>query len=134
MATKIRGADDDAAAASMGKAGTTYDRAWQAAERRRHMQPLNGLAAALGSFAVALAAMFSSDVSRAGNGLLGVDHKIDPPQDTGIWSRDHQQALQDLTVLTVVGGALWFGSENAPGAPSGSRSIPVSSAQRPPRS
>jgi undecaprenyl-diphosphatase len=79
------------------------------------MQPLNALAAGLGSFAVALAAMFACDVSRAGGGLLGIDHKIDPPQDTGIWSRGHQQALQDLTVLTVVSGALWFGSENRPG-------------------
>jgi hypothetical protein len=53
----------------------------------RQMQPLNGLAAGLGSFAVALAAMSSSDDSRAGSGLLGVDHKIDPHQDTGNWSR-----------------------------------------------
>ena len=26
--------------------------------------------------------------------------------------QDHQQALQDVTIATVVGGALWFGSEN----------------------
>jgi membrane-associated phospholipid phosphatase len=55
--------------------------------------------------------VFACDVSHSG----GIDHKIDPPQDTGIWSRGHQQALQDLTIATVVGGALWFGSENRTG-------------------
>ena len=45
----------------------------------------------------------------------GIDHKIDPPQDTGVWSRSNQKALQDLTVLTVFGGALWLGADNAVG-------------------
>lgn len=55
--------------------------------------------------------VFACDVSHGG----GIDHKIDPPQDTGIWSRSHQEALQDFTIATVVGGALWFGSENGTG-------------------
>jgi hypothetical protein len=46
--------------------------------------------------------VFACDASHGG----GIDHKIDPPQDTGIWSRSHQQALQDLTIATVAGGAL----------------------------
>jgi membrane-associated phospholipid phosphatase len=60
---------------------------------------------------LALAALLACNVSQAG----GIDHKIDPAQDTGIWSRGHQQALQDLTVLTVLGGALWLGSDNGVG-------------------
>jgi len=55
--------------------------------------------------------VFACDASHGG----GIDHKIDPPQDTGIWSRSNQQALQDFTIATVVGGALWFGSENQTG-------------------
>jgi len=42
----------------------------------------------------------------------GIDHKIDPPQDTGIWSRGDQKALQSFTILTVLGGALWLGSDD----------------------
>lgn len=42
----------------------------------------------------------------------GIDHKIDPPQDTGIWSRGNQKTLQGLTMVTVLGGALWLGSDD----------------------
>jgi PAP2 superfamily len=55
-----------------------------------------------------LGALLACRVAHAG----GIDHKIDPPQDTGIWSRSNQKALQDLTVLTVFGGALWLGSDD----------------------
>jgi len=59
------------------------------------------------TLALTLGALLACHVSHAG----GIDHKIDPPQDTGIWSRSDQQALQKLTVLTVLGGALWLGSD-----------------------
>jgi hypothetical protein len=63
----------------------------------------------------------------------GIDHKIDPPQNTGIWSRSNQQAVQDLTIMTVLGGALWLALTAASGIRSGSRSTRASSApQRPP--
>ena len=45
----------------------------------------------------------------------GIDHKIDPPQDTGIWSRSNQNALYNATLLTVWGGALWLGSDHPVG-------------------
>ena len=58
-----------------------------------------------------VAALLACNVSFAG----GRDHKIDPPQDTGIWSRSNQLALQNLTIVTVVGGALWLGSDSGLG-------------------
>jgi membrane-associated phospholipid phosphatase len=62
-------------------------------------------------FALVLSALLGCSVCVAG----GIDHKIDPPQDTGIWSRKYQNALYDLTLLTVWGGALWLGSDNRTG-------------------
>jgi membrane-associated phospholipid phosphatase len=58
-----------------------------------------------------LGALLACGVSFAG----GIDHKIDPPQDTGIWARSNQLALQNLTIVTVLGGALWLGSDGVVG-------------------
>ena len=57
---------------------------------------------------LAVGALFVCNVCHAG----GIDQKVDPPQDSGIWSRGNQQALERLTILTVVGGSLWFGSDD----------------------
>jgi undecaprenyl-diphosphatase len=60
---------------------------------------------------LALGALLACNVSVAGV----IDHKIDPPQDSGIWSRGNQLALQNLTIVTVLGGALWFGADDRVG-------------------
>ena len=62
-------------------------------------------------FALVLWALLGCGACSAG----GIDHKIDPPQDTGIWSRKYQNALYGLTLLTVAGGAVWLGSDNRAG-------------------
>ena len=62
------------------------------------------------TFSLPLAAAFVCNVALCHAG--GIDHKIDPPQDTGIWSRSNQKALEGLTVLSVVGGSLWLGSDD----------------------
>jgi undecaprenyl-diphosphatase len=80
------------------------------------MRPiLQRVATGLGAMATALGMVAFCGAARADSGPLGIDHKVDPPQDSGIWASKHQQALEYATVLTVVGGALWFGSENRTG-------------------
>ncbi len=61
------------------------------------------LAAALGLMCAALA--------HAAGGPLGIDHRIGFDQ-SGIWARHDQLLLQNLTLATVVGGALWEGGES----------------------
>ena len=39
------------------------------------------------------------------------DHKV-PFDDSGIWHRNVQQGVEVATVLTVVGGSLWFGGDS----------------------
>ena len=53
--------------------------------------------------------------ARAGCGLFGIDHKVQF-DDSGIWARSNQRVLEAGTVLTVVGGALWEGSESRAGS------------------
>jgi membrane-associated phospholipid phosphatase len=50
-------------------------------------------------------------LAHAAGGPLGIDHRIGFDQ-SGIWSRHDQLLLQDLTLVTVVGGALWEGGES----------------------
>ncbi len=61
------------------------------------------LTAALGLMCAALA--------HAAGGPLGIDHRIGFDQ-SGIWSRHDQLLLQDLTLVTLVGGALWEGGDS----------------------
>jgi membrane-associated phospholipid phosphatase len=61
------------------------------------------LAAALGLMCAALA--------HATGGPLGIDHRIGFDQ-SGIWARHDQLLLQNLTLATVAGGALWEGGES----------------------
>jgi undecaprenyl-diphosphatase len=67
---------------------------------------------------VALMAFFASCCSTptaAAGGPFGIDHRIGY-DDSGIWSRHNQLALQDAVVLSVVGGALWEGRDSRLGA------------------
>jgi hypothetical protein len=50
-------------------------------------------------------------LAHAAGGPLGIDHRIGFDQ-SGIWSRHDQLLLQDLTLVTVVGGALWEGGQS----------------------
>ena len=50
-------------------------------------------------------------VAAAGGGPLGIDHPVDRGDDTGIFSRRNQFALQDATALFVVAAALWEGDD-----------------------
>ena len=70
---------------------------------RSHCGWLRTLAAALGAGYMVLA--------QAGGGLLGIDHRLNLDQ-SGIWARHDQLLLEDLTLVTVVGGALWEGGDS----------------------
>jgi undecaprenyl-diphosphatase len=74
------------------------------------------LAAALVGFVAFAGAM----PARAGCGLFGIDHKVQF-DDSGIWARSNQRVVEAGTVLAVVGGALWEGSESRRAGPSGDR-------------
>lgn len=52
---------------------------------------------------------FAGSVCAAG-GPLGIDHRL-PLDEQGIWRRSNQVAVQDLSALAVIGGALWEGSD-----------------------
>lgn len=60
-------------------------------------------------FAAAAAVACSSTVYAAG-GPLGIDHELSFDQH-GIWARSNQLAVQDLSAVLVVGGALWEGND-----------------------
>ena len=56
-----------------------------------------------------LAALWCCGAQAAG-GPLGIDHRIGY-DNSGIWKRSNQLALEDLTAATVIGGALWEGAQ-----------------------
>jgi undecaprenyl-diphosphatase len=47
----------------------------------------------------------------AAEGPLGIDHRIGLDQ-RGIWSRSDQLAVQNISAVTVLGGALWEGNDS----------------------
>jgi undecaprenyl-diphosphatase len=47
----------------------------------------------------------------AGGGPLGIDHKLSY-DNSGIWKRSNQTALQDLLIAGEIAGALWEGGES----------------------
>lgn len=60
----------------------------------------------VGLFIVAI-----SGAGYAGGGPLGIDAKLNY-DNSGIWKRSNQLALQDLIVLGTLSGALWEGSDS----------------------
>jgi membrane-associated phospholipid phosphatase len=56
------------------------------------------------------AACAAGPVACAAGGPLGIDHALNLDQG-GIWSRSNQLAVQNLSALTVLGGALWEGND-----------------------
>ena len=75
------------------------------------MQPIlrRGAAALLSS-----ALAFGPGGARADSGALGIDHKV-ALDESGIWSRNVQKAVYYGSIVTVFGGALWYGAEGRPG-------------------
>ncbi|MGE5128618.1 MAG: phosphatase PAP2 family protein [Sphingomonadaceae bacterium] len=61
--------------------------------------------------ALGCALLLDVSVALAGGGPLGIDHKL-PYDDSGIWRRSNQLALEDLTIAAVLGGSLWEGGES----------------------
>ncbi|WP_427914105.1 phosphatase PAP2 family protein [Ramlibacter sp. MMS24-I3-19] len=59
--------------------------------------------------AAAVAASLSCNAWGAG-GPLGIDHRL-PLDENGIWARSNQLAVQNISAVTVLGGALWEGNE-----------------------
>lgn len=59
---------------------------------------------------VLLLVLASSSV-QAGGGPLGIDHKV-AYDNSGIWKRSNQNIVFYGTLLTVGGGALWFGDQD----------------------
>lgn len=49
--------------------------------------------------------------AQAGGGPLRIDHEV-ALDESGIWSRNVQLALEYSVIATELGGALWLGSEN----------------------
>jgi len=60
--------------------------------------------------ALALVLLVAAPVSLAGGGPLGIDHELSY-DNSGIWSRNNQLALEYGTLLFEVGGALWEGGD-----------------------
>jgi membrane-associated phospholipid phosphatase len=48
---------------------------------------------------------------QAGGGPLGIDHVV-ALDESGIWSRNVQLALEYSVIATEIGGALWLGNDN----------------------
>jgi hypothetical protein len=46
----------------------------------------------------------------AGGGPLGIDHIL-PLDESGIWSHSNQSAVQNISAVAVLGGALWEGND-----------------------
>ena len=58
-----------------------------------------------------LAFFFAGAVHAQSHGPLGIDRNV-TFDDSGIYKRHTQLLVQDLTLLTLVGGALWEGGDN----------------------
>jgi undecaprenyl-diphosphatase len=52
-----------------------------------------------------------SSAAHAGGGILGLDHQVTLDQ-SGIWARKYQTALEVGVIGAEVGGALWLGNED----------------------
>jgi undecaprenyl-diphosphatase len=68
-------------------------------------------AKASGIFAIATLAMLLPALAHAGGGPLGIDHKVSQDNDGAI-SRSNQLYLEDVTLIVLIGGALWEGGES----------------------
>jgi hypothetical protein len=64
--------------------------------------------AKLVTFGIALAC---ADVSLAGGGPLGIDHKLEY-DNSGIWKRSNQHAVEALLIGGAIATALWQGSDS----------------------
>src|SRR5215813_6336881 len=53
-------------------------------------------------------------VAAAGGGPLGIDHEVGFDQ-SGIWARKYQTALQYGAIAAEIGGAVWFGNDDPVG-------------------
>lgn len=56
-------------------------------------------------------AALSCGLAHAAGGPFGIDHRVTYDND-GLVQRSIQLAVEDLTIATVIGGALWFGGDN----------------------
>lgn len=56
-------------------------------------------------------AAFWFGLAHAAGGPFGIDHRVTYDND-GPVQRSIQLAVEDLTIATVIGGALWFGGDN----------------------
>jgi undecaprenyl-diphosphatase len=63
---------------------------------------------------IAVGTLVASGATVADTNSLGIDHKV-PLDESGIWSRKVQNAVEYGTVLAVLGGAVWFEAEGQPG-------------------
>lgn len=59
---------------------------------------------------LAVAAALACHAAMADGGPLGIDHRWSFDEH-GIWARHNQTAVQDLSALAVLGGALWEGND-----------------------
>jgi len=59
---------------------------------------------------LALLLILASGCACAGGGPLGIDHEL-PLDQSGIWARNYQTALEYGVVITEVAGALWLGND-----------------------
>lgn len=64
----------------------------------------------VGRVCVLCAAATISCSTWAAGGPLGIDHKLNLDE-SGIWSRPHQTAVENLSAVAVLSGALWEGND-----------------------
>jgi PAP2 superfamily len=55
--------------------------------------------------------MVASCAAHAGDGPFGIDHELSLDQ-SGIWARKYQTALESGVIATELAGALWLGNDN----------------------
>src|SRR5882672_9460917 len=61
-------------------------------------------------FGLLLVVVLAGGTAYAGGGPLGIDHEIGFDQ-SGIWARKYQTALEVGAIATEIGGALWLGND-----------------------
>lgn len=71
----------------------------------------SGAARALTAFAGTLALTCAPFGARAGGGPIGIDHEWALDQ-SGIWARSNQTALEFGVVAVEAAGSLWYGNDN----------------------
>jgi undecaprenyl-diphosphatase len=90
---------------------TVHDRAERQKNQFKIVNEINNLRGTGWLCTLSLSACFLSSTTLAATGLLGLDHRL-PLDESGMWSRDNQKAVELGSALTVIAGGLYGGTES----------------------